>query len=50
MVLTKGKTHQNTDPSARVNLTKATVIIVVQTIHLRNVQRVVKCAIQKGAF
>ena len=44
MVLTKGKTHQNTDPRARANL-KATVIIVVQTIHLRNVQHMVKHAI-----
>ena len=45
MVLTKDKT-QNTGPKARVNLmTKAVVIIVVQTIHLRNVQPMVKCAI-----
>ena len=42
MVLIKGKTHHNTDPRARA---KATVIIVVQTIHLRNVQHVVKHAI-----
>ena len=41
MVLTKDKT-QNTDPRARVNLTKVTVIIVVQTIRLRNVQHMAK--------
>ena len=46
MVLTKNKT-QSTDPKARVNpkTTKAIVVIVVPTIHLKTVLIMVKLAI-----
>ena len=44
MVLIKDKI-QSTCPKARVSLLKATVITVVQTIHLRNVQHMAKHAI-----